>query len=805
MRVAMNISLAISLVIPLLAGPAIASNDTPPSGRVVVRVDVFSRAEVDFVARWIEPWDVDLAKGLLITDVNEQQMEVLRDFGFGFEIDKVRTEKLNRPLQMLKTQTSGIPSFPCYRTVEETLDDAAFLEQEYPDLAELIDIGDSWEKLTSGGVAGYDLMVLKITDGDSSVLPSDKTKLWVQGAIHARELVTAETVLRFGEHLITHFDSDPNINWLLKYTEVYLLLQTNPDGRKMAEEGYYWRKNTNDTVHASCDSSAIGVDLNRNFGFEWGCCNGSSGDPCSEVYRGTSAASEPETQAVQNFLTANFPDWRPDDFTTPSPDNATGIFIDVHSSGGDVFAPTGFGGLPAPNDAQMVRLGRKFSYFNDYFAQSGGNYTVDGSTTDWGYGRLGLPSYTFELGTEFFQQCSSFEARVYPDNFKALMYALKVVGAPFMLPAGPDVVSVMALPSVVAPGGLINIVANADDTRFGPGQGHVPLLIEAIGAAEVTIGIPPGHGPDKSDSSKESIVMDATDGSFDSDVEQINTMIDTSGLTVGKHTVFVRAQDDAGQWGPAEAINFLILEESIAASVSGSVRLQYSGRPAKAIVSAGGYKATTSMIDGSFDLMVPPGIYQIYVAVPGYETQSTGEINLISGAAITKDFVVSRHRSSMKDDVEGGDTNWVADPPWQITDTNAASGNHSWTDSPAGDYADGADSSLTSLPFNFDGRTDVELSFSHRWDFEAGYDYGHLEASTDGGQTWRNLRSFTGEKNSWVMTKIELPEFDGVLDVRIRFRVESDGYLTEDGWYIDDIRFGGDLLGPPPFVDEISS
>ena len=48
-----------------------------------------------------------------------------------------------------------------------------------------------------------------------------------------------------------------------------------------------------------------GVDLQRNYGFQFGVDDiGSSSDPCSDNYRGPSAFSEPETQAIRNFLSA---------------------------------------------------------------------------------------------------------------------------------------------------------------------------------------------------------------------------------------------------------------------------------------------------------------------------------------------------------------------------------------------------------------------------------------------------------------------------------------------------------------------
>ena len=53
----------------------------------------------------------------------------------------------------------------------------------------------------------------------------------------------------------------------------------------------------------SSDDTRSGVDLNRNYGFKFGVDNeGSSSDPCDEIYRGIAAFSEPETQAVRNLV-----------------------------------------------------------------------------------------------------------------------------------------------------------------------------------------------------------------------------------------------------------------------------------------------------------------------------------------------------------------------------------------------------------------------------------------------------------------------------------------------------------------------
>jgi hypothetical protein len=60
-----------------------------------------------------------------------------------------------------------------------------------------------------------------------------------------------------------------------------------------------WRKNRRN------NGGSYGVDLNRNFGYQWGYDNnGSSPTASSDTYRGPSANSELETQAFRNFVNA---------------------------------------------------------------------------------------------------------------------------------------------------------------------------------------------------------------------------------------------------------------------------------------------------------------------------------------------------------------------------------------------------------------------------------------------------------------------------------------------------------------------
>ena len=136
-----------------------------------------------------------------------------------------------------------------------------------------MDAGDSWEKVTAGGLPGYDMKVLKLTN---SAVPGPKPKLFITAAIHAREYTTAELVTRFAEYLVNNYGTNADATWILDHHEIHIMLHTNPDGRKQAETGLSWRKNTNQN-YCGVTSTSRGADLNRNFAFQWGCCGGSSG------------------------------------------------------------------------------------------------------------------------------------------------------------------------------------------------------------------------------------------------------------------------------------------------------------------------------------------------------------------------------------------------------------------------------------------------------------------------------------------------------------------------------------------------
>ena len=496
-------------------------------------------------------------KGYVIVEIQNQQ-EYDRLLSLGLKIKQVpdpvapKTEAIRDAREY---QVEAIPGYPCYRTVEETFATAESIVATYPTLATWTDHGDSWEKVN--GLGGYDLKVLVLTN---SAITGPKPKIFMTGAVHAREYTTAELVTRLAEDLAANYGTDADATWMLDHHEVHIMLIANPDGRKQAEAGYSWRKNTN-TDYCTIWPTYRGADLNRNFEFKWDCCGGSSDSECDSTYHGAYPASEPETQVIQAYITSQFPDQRGPNDSDPAPLDATGLYIDVHAHGRLVMWPWGWTPDPSPNATELQTLGRKFAYFNNHTPKQGyGLYPTDGTTTTYTYGEFGLASYTFELGTEFFEDCTYFENSILEGNILALKYGIKVGRTPYMTPAGPEAVSPAldngSTPTGVPAGTSVTLSANIDDTRYNNSNGTEPT--QNITAAEYYVDVPPWV----TDPVPVPISMSATDGTFDSTVEAVNAAIDTTGWTEGQYILMVRGQDAAGNWGPFSAV-FLYINNTV--------------------------------------------------------------------------------------------------------------------------------------------------------------------------------------------------------------------------------------------------
>lgn len=264
-----------------------------------------------------------------------------------------------------------------YHTPQEGIDFYYSLAAAAPDIARIVVLGQS--------VEGRDIIALKLTDNPDVAEPEEQRTL-ICALHHAREWATHESMLYNAEYLVTQYPTNLRVQNIINNSEVWLVLCVNPDGFQYSwDENRMWRKNRRDNGGGS-----FGVDLNRNYDYEWGSFwGGSSGVKWSETYRGPSAASEPETQGMQTLLA----------------DTKPVVAVTYHTYSQLVLYPWGYTGRDtaesytsmraiADNYARLVDQTYGFDY-----VPGPGNYTIyttNGDFTDYAYGAQGVIAYTPE-------------------------------------------------------------------------------------------------------------------------------------------------------------------------------------------------------------------------------------------------------------------------------------------------------------------------------------------------------------------------------------------------------------------------
>ncbi len=542
-----------ALVALMLLSASITALAQVPAGSVL---DVWfdNPDQVRKFREQLDIWGLDREKGSFVVYLPDGDSRLLELAGLRWEINHTRTQQTVLDSLAIRGG-SGIPGFSCYRTVAETFADLSDLAANNPDLAEFMDIGDSWQKINNG--AGFDVNVIVITNRNSSF---PKSRFMIMAAMHAREYTTAELITRFAEMLVGQYGIDPEITWLLDHNEIHIVPQVNPDGRDIAEQPAtrFKRKNDDELFCPQNGLEARGVDLNRNNEVLFG-LGGSSGDPCNDIFRGPSGASEPETQNIQNYLDSIFPDVRPgpnDDLNMPAPADSPGLFISVHSFSELILFPWEAVSDNSGNHAALRGLSRKLAFFNDYTACQDCLGTAAGTTPDYAYGELGVAALTYELGTSFAQACSTFENTILPDNLASLLAAAKSARRPYQEPNGPEVIDISGAETPVGSGNPLNITATASDLRRQinqPGDQEPAEPVQTIASAVYSIDVPPFAGG-------ATFPVNAQDGAFDATTEALTVQINTAGLDAGQHTLFLVATDSSGQPGSPTAVFFNLID-----------------------------------------------------------------------------------------------------------------------------------------------------------------------------------------------------------------------------------------------------
>jgi carboxypeptidase T len=323
--------------------------------------------------------------------LSERELERLRTHGIGYTTiiqdwrayyaEQRLTEQMRaHPADAGHFHLGTMGGCLTFSQVEAELDSMAAL---YPALV-------TAKSSIGSSIEGRPLWCVKISKNPAAA--ENEPRVLYTGLHHAREGGGMMVLLYYMWYLLEHYGADPEVTSLLDTRELTFVPVVNPDGYVCNEStdpdgGGMWRKNR----RVSSDG-VIGVDLNRNYGFEWGYNDfGSSGLTGDETYRGTSPFSEPETQAVAALC----------DSIHPSTAYNYHMYSDL------VIYPWGYLDSDTRDSLTYRSLGEILTSVNRYTYGTGGQtvgYVTNGDSDDWMYGdTLAKPkifSMTPEVGAE---------------------------------------------------------------------------------------------------------------------------------------------------------------------------------------------------------------------------------------------------------------------------------------------------------------------------------------------------------------------------------------------------------------------
>jgi carboxypeptidase T len=270
-----------------------------------------------------------------------------------------------------------------YHNYNEMALETANVAAAYPALVSRFSVGTSYE--------GRQMWAAKISDNAGTDEPEPEV-LFTCGQ-HAREHLTIEMCLYLLNEFTSKYGTDPQVTNFVNEREIFIIFNLNPDGSEydIATGSYRsWRKNR----QPNSGSSAVGTDLNRNWGWQWGCCGGSSGTFSSETYRGAAPFSAPETQRLRDFINSR----------VVGGAQQIKAHIDFHTYSELVLWPYGYTtantapGLTLTDQQALSQLGRNMAATNGYTPEQASDlYIADGTIDDWAWGQYKIASYTFEM------------------------------------------------------------------------------------------------------------------------------------------------------------------------------------------------------------------------------------------------------------------------------------------------------------------------------------------------------------------------------------------------------------------------
>jgi carboxypeptidase T len=371
---------ALATLLLFVAGVALSSAaanaSTPATTAQYLVIGPQTLADRDAVARTGAAID-EVDDGRLYVTATATEAAAIQQLGFSLQAQPAPLADLNA------TPDDFPPGDRGYHTYAEMVAEINAVEGAYPGLVKSSVIGTSYE--------GRNIYAIKISD--NVAVDEDEPEVLFDAHLHAREHITVEMALYLLNLFTGQYATDARIANLVNTREIWILPDLNPDGGQYdISTGQYlnWRKNR----QPNSGTTFIGTDLNRNFGYQWACCGGSSSDPASDTYHGPMAFSAPETTVFRSFVLSR---------------RVNGVqqikaSIDFHSYEEWVLWPYAYtkasttSNLSLDQATTFQTIGQQLANTNGYKPEQASQlYVADGDLMDWMWGDQQIWSYTFEM------------------------------------------------------------------------------------------------------------------------------------------------------------------------------------------------------------------------------------------------------------------------------------------------------------------------------------------------------------------------------------------------------------------------
>jgi carboxypeptidase T len=326
----------------------------------------------------------------VISVITASELKKVSSLGYKYKVINSDADSVLRA-----TRAGTLSKYRTFDQIEKILKDA---EVNNPAICKLHVIGKSFE--------GRPIYALNITPRAAG---AKKPAVLIMGLTHAREWISAEVPTALIEEILQKYPADKTIKELVDNRSIWVVPVANPDGLVYSQtKSKMWRKNR----RANSDKS-FGVDLNRNYGYQWGTV-GASTYPGSDTYHGVSPFSEPCSTAIKQL--AEREKFR-----------AT---VSFHSYSELVLFPFGYAYDAIAKDNQLLaELAKEMAKFSGYTPEKSSDlYPAMGDSDDWFYGAMGALAFTIELGSQFVPNDNQVD-KINADNIKSCLYLIEKAGS----------------------------------------------------------------------------------------------------------------------------------------------------------------------------------------------------------------------------------------------------------------------------------------------------------------------------------------------------------------------------------------